>query len=48
MQNEKKEFILTSRTLDAGLVEYLSRRYVVEVWREDDEIHYKLTKKKET
>ena len=45
MQNEKKEFILTSRTLDAGLVEYLSRGYVVEVWREGDDIYYKLTKR---
>lgn len=41
------EITLTSRTLDAELVEHLAQKYVVEVW-EEGEIHYKLTKKKET
>lgn len=38
---------LTADTLDTGLVEYLSRAYLVTVWEENGKIIYELTKYQE-
>lgn len=36
---------LESDVLDAGLVELLALRYVVEVWAQDGKVFYRLMKK---